>query len=292
MFTVFDASETFYKVKASVQELVPLLVKYGIGGINPPAELLEDPKAAREAAKCVADAGLKWSLMPTPVDFLWPETTDEMFDAAIEKLKVWCDTAEKMGVKYSYNHIFNGSNDREYAENFEWHVIRIRRINKIMQDHGIHYGNEFLGPWDLRNSFKYPFIHTIAGQRALAKEVGNNLGFLFDTFHWFTGSEADYDDLYFAAENLDQMVCFHINDGIAGKSHKEQLDMTRAMQMTTGVIDSVTPYKLFRDKGYTGPVISEPINPIYHDFRKMPAEEVVRVIAEGYDRMETLAAER
>lgn len=292
MFTVFDASDKFYNVKISVQELVPLLVKYGIGGINPPAELLEDPKAAREAAKCVADAGLKWSLMPTPVDFLSQDVTDEIFDTAIEKLKFWTDTAEKMGVRYAYNHIFNGSNEREYAENFEWHVIRIRRINKIMQDHGIHYGNEFLGPWDLRNSFKYPFIHTIAGQRALAKEVGNNLGFLFDTFHWFCGSEADYDDLYYAAENLDQMICFHINDGIANRSCKEQLDLTRAMQMTTGVIDAVTPYRLFKEKGYTGPVISEPIQPTYQEFSRLSAEEVVRIVAEGYDRMETLIAGR
>ncbi len=292
MYTVFDASEAFYKVKISVQELVPLLVKHGIGGINPPAELLENPKAAREAAKCVHDAGLEWGLLPTPVDFLAFNVDDEMFDAGIEKLKTWAETGEKMGVKYSYNHIFSGSNERDYEANFEWHRIRIGQIQRVMKDHGILYGNEFLGPWDLRNSFKYPFIHTISGQRALADTIDPELGFLFDTFHWFTGSGAEMDDLYYASRHVDRMVCFHINDGIAGKGPKEQLDLTRAMPMTTGVIDAVKPWKLFEKCGYTGPVLSEPINPIYNDFRKMPAEEVVKIIADGYNRMKALAARR
>lgn len=42
MYSVFDASDTFYKVKKNVQELAPLLSKHGIEGINPPAELLGD----------------------------------------------------------------------------------------------------------------------------------------------------------------------------------------------------------------------------------------------------------
>ena len=100
MYTVFDASETFFKVKITVEDLVPLLLKHGIEGINPPAELLETPKAAREAAKCVHGAGLQWGLLPTPVDFLAFNVSDELFDAGIEKLKSWADTAEKMGVKY------------------------------------------------------------------------------------------------------------------------------------------------------------------------------------------------
>ena len=286
MYSVFDASELFYKVKKSVQELAPLVKKYGIKGINPPAAILEDRKKAREAAKCAYDNGLKWGLLPTPVDFLVPDTTDEMFDAGLEKLKVWAETGEKIGVKYSYNHVFSGHNERDYNENFEWHVIRIRQINKIMTDHGIHYGLEFLGPWDLRNSFKKPFAHTIAGILAIADAVGQ-VGFLFDSFHWYTSSN-DLDDLYFAAQHTDRMVGFHINDGIAGKTREEQLDLTRAMPMTTGVIDSALMYKMFRDKGFTGPVIIEPINPSYERFVKMEAEEVVKEIAEAYNRLEKL----
>jgi len=203
-------------------------------------------------------------------------------------LKVWAETGEKMGVKYAYNHVFSGNDTRRYDENFEWHVIRIRQVNKIMQDHGIHYGLEFLGPWDLRNSFKYPFAHTISGVLALADAVGPGVGFLFDTFHWYCGS-GDLDDIYYAARHLDRMVCFHINDAIAGKTREEQKDLTRAMPMTTGMIDAVQPYRMFRDGGYDGPVLIEPILPTYERFEKMEAEDVVKEVAEVYGRMERLA---
>lgn len=286
MYTGFDASEIFYKVKASVQELVPLLIKYGIKGINPPAELLENLPAAREAAKIVIGEGLRWTLLPTPIDFLSEDISNEQFDEGIEKLKKWADVGQKIGVKYSYNHIFPGSNKLQYAENFEWHCVRIQQINNVMKNHGIFYGNEFLGPWDLRNRFKYPFIHTLAGQRALAEAIDPSIGFLFDTYHWYTGSESEQDDIYYATQNTSKMVCFHINDGVKGKGFKEQEDMIRSMPMTTGIIDSVTPYKMFKENGYTGPVLCEPMFPIYDDFRKMSAEDVVKTIASAYDKIE------
>ena len=288
MYSVFDASEMFYKVKKSVQELAPLLAKHGIKGINPPVEILENPKAAREAAKCVYDNGLKWGLLPTPVDFFAPDVPDEMFDNALEKLKIWADTAQKMGVKYSYNHIFPGHNERQYEENFSWHTIRLQKINKIMADNGIHYGLEFIAPWDVRALFKYPFATTISGVLAIADAVDYGIGVLFDTYHWFT-SGGNPDDLSFAAQHVDRIVCFHINDGVEGLSFKEQKDMTRALPMTTGVIDSITPYKMFLEKGYKGPVIIEPMFPIYETFRNSEAEDVVKIIAESYNNMKRLA---
>ena len=291
MYSVFDASEMFYKVKKSVQELAPLLVKYKIKGINPPAELLENPKAAREAAKCVSDNGLKWGLLPTPADLFAPDVTDDMFDIALEKLKIWADTGQKMGVKYSYNHIFPGHNERDYWQNFSWHIIRLQKINKIMADNGIHYGLEFIAPWDLRVLFKYPFTTTISGVLAIADAVDPGIGVLFDTYHWFT-SGGNPDDLSFAAQHVDRIVCFHINDGVEGLSYKEQKDMTRALPMTTGVIDSVTPYKMFLEKGYKGPVIIEPMFPIYETFKNSEAEEVVKTIADSYNNIKRLAEEK
>jgi len=290
MYSVFDASETFYKVKKSVQELAPLVAKYGIKAINPPAEVLENAKAAREAAKCAYDNGLKWGLLPMPVDFFAPDVTDEIFDEALEKLKTWAENGQRMGVKYAYNHVFPGSNEKQYDENFSWHAIRLSQISGILSAHGIKYGLEFLAPWDLRKLFKYPFTHTIAGVLAIADSVNSNIGVLFDTYHWYTGGY-NLDDLYYAAQHVDRIVGFHINDGIEGKPVEEQEDMTRAMPMTTGIIDAVKPYKTFAEKGYAGPVIIEPIFPTYKRFMQMEAENVVKEIAACYDRMEELAKE-
>ena len=288
MYSVFDASETFYKVNKSVQELAPLVAKHGIKAINPPKEVLEDVKAAREAAKCAYDNGLKWGLLPMPVDFFSPDVTDEAFDAALEKLKVWAESGQRMGVKNAYNHVFPGSNEKEYDENFTWHAIRLSQINRVLSAHGIRYGLEFLAPWDLRKLFKHPFTHTIAGVLAIADSVSCDIGVVFDTYHWYTGGY-NPDDLFYAAQHVDRMVGFHINDGVEGRPLEEQEDMTRAMPMTTGIIDAIKPYKLFISKGYTGPVVIEPMFPTYKRFMHIDAEDVVKEIAACYKRMEELA---
>jgi sugar phosphate isomerase/epimerase len=285
VYSLFDASENFYGIKRSVEELVPLLKENGIVGINPPAEMLEDPGKAMNTAAFVYDNGMKWGLLPTPVDFFSPHIDDRRFEEALEKLKKWAGTGEKIGIKRCYNHVYPGHNEWDYSRNFEWHVIRIECVNRVLRNHGIQYGLEFLGPYDLRNSFKKPFVHSLAGVLALAGMVDISVGFVFDTFHWYTGGTED--DLYCAAGIVDRMVCFHINDGIAGKRPEEQQDTIRAMPMTTAVIDSLKAYKLFRDRGYSGPVICEPMNPAYQRFSRMAPEKVVKEIACVFRKMES-----
>jgi sugar phosphate isomerase/epimerase len=289
MYTLFDAGPVFYNVKGTLGELAPLVKKHGIDAIAPTTELLEDEHAAKEARKLMADLGLKWGLMPMPMDSYWENTTDEMFEQGIKALAVRAKCAEKLGVKLAYNHIFPGSNVREFNENFDWHLNRIKRIFDILTDHGIHYGLEFLGPWDLFCSFKHPFMRTISGVLSLADSVSGKIGFLFDTFHW-SCMGARREDLMYAAVHADRMVCFHINDGVAGLKLFEQKDLTRAMPMTTGVIDSVTPWKTFVKFGYEGPVLCEPIRPTYQRFETMSADAVIQEIAAAYDNMKRLAA--
>lgn len=61
-----------------------------------------------------------------------------------------------------------------------------------------------------------------------------------------------------------------------------------AEAMTTGIVDSLTPYKLFQKCGYSGPVMVEPIYPLYHKFETMRAEDVVIEVAAAYKHMENL----
>ena len=286
MYSVFDAGENFYRVRKSIEELAPLVKKYNIKGISPSVEILEDRAMARAAMNIVRDNGLQWGLLPTPVDMLSPATCDKMFNEALEKLRFWAETGRIIGVDRCYTHVIPGHNELGYEENFEKHIVRVKQIHSVLSSCGIRYGLEFLGSRDLRNSFAIPFVHTIAGVLALADAVDPSIGFVFDTFHWFTGGCED--DLYYAACNIDKMIYFHINDGIAGKSPEEQHDMNRAMPMTTGVIDSAKAYKMFRDKGYSGPVLIEPMNPVYERFAGMSAEETVREIAESFNKMDAL----
>lgn len=287
MYTVFDLFQ--HGVQAEILEIAPLVSKYGMEGIGVPRDIMEDEKKAIEAKSCLESYGLKWGLLPTPVDFYAEKTGDTEFAEGLEKLKRWAELAEKVGVRYSYNHVWNGSNSREFEENYEWNLTRIKQVWKVMDDFGILYGLEFLGPHPLQKSFAYPFINNIAGILSLASDVDERCGFLFDTYHWFCGSAANQGDLYLAAKNVRKMVNFHVNDGIQGRTHTEQEDLNRAVPLSTGVIDSAVPYRIFEESGYEGPVLIEALYPFIDEQKQKPTEEAIRTVASIYNQLKAAA---
>lgn len=94
------------------------------------------------------------------------------------------------------------------------------------------------------------------------------------------------DDLYYAARNCHRMVNVHLNDGAAGKAPDEQRDMVREMPMTTGMIDSAMVYGLFKENGYQGPVMCEPMAPATDRFAKAPQEQSIAEVMEAFRRVE------
>ncbi len=281
MYTTFDPH--FLRLSGKTEDYLDLIVQYGIGGVGVDSELLDDEPQALELACKVRDRGLRWSVMFTPVDFYAPSVDDECFAQGLEVFKRRCGVAEKMNVEFCYNHVWSSNEERDYEENFEWHIKRLTQVQNVSFDHGIKYGLEFLGPRQVLYRYKYPFIHTIAGVMALAKAAGGKAGFIFDTYHW-SCEGARRDDLYFAATHLDKMIGFHVNDGVFGRPLAFQLDLERALPMTTGVIDAATPYKLFEKLGYDGPVICEPLSPTTEIFQSYSREDCVREMAEAYAR--------
>lgn len=283
MYKTLDAH--LLKIPGTIPELAPLAARYGFEGIHVPEAILRDDRLAAEAKAAVDANGLKWGLLPTPVDFFDEAIEGRAFEDALETLKIWAATGEKLGVNYSYNHIWPSSSKRDFGENFEWHVERLKRIQAIFADHGIKYGLEFLGPYELRVRHKRPFVHTISGVLAIADAAGGETGFLFDTYHWHCGS-GRLDDLYFAVRNCHRMVNFHLNDGVAGREPDEQRDLERAMPMSTGIIDSALIYRLFKENGYQGPVMCEPMVPTTGRFAAAPPEKSVAEVMEAFRRVE------
>ena len=151
----------------------------------------------------------------------------------------------------------------------------------MLDPYNIHYGFEFLGVVPLRNSFKYPFFNGITGALSVADAVSPRMGFVFDTYHWYTGHDCDMGDLYYAAEHVDRLVNFHVNDGIAGVPREKQEDMERAMPMTTGVIDSKAAYDLFKSRGYEGLILCEPMTLWKNEMKDKTIEEVVKAALRG-----------
>ena len=182
MYQVLDVR--LLKIPGTVEELAPLAREYGFDGLDVPEAILGDEKKAESAQAAMKENGLKWGLLPTPVDF-FDETIDEKkFEEALEIQKRWAQLGEKIGVKYAYNHIWPSSS-REFDENFEWHVKRLEKLQEVFVNHGIQYGFEFLGPKELRVRHPHPFVHTISGVLSIADAAGGKTGFLFDTYHWY-----------------------------------------------------------------------------------------------------------
>lgn len=281
MYTTFDPH--MLRLTGGTEEYLDWIVKYGIGGVGVCSEILDCEEKAMELARKVWDRNLRWSVMFTPVDFYAPGVEDVRFEQGLEIFKRRCDVAERMRVEFCYNHVWSSNEDRPYAENFAWHVRRLEKVQQVCVDHGIRYGLEFLGPRQVLYRYRHPFIHTIAGVVALAEAAGGKAGFIFDTYHW-SCEGAREDDLYYAATHVEKMCGFHVNDGVFGRTLPFQLDLERAMPMTTGVIDAATPYKLFEEKGYDGPCICEPLWPTIDLFRNHDKERCVREIAEAYAR--------
>ena len=61
-----------------------------------------------------------------------------------------------------------------FDENYEWHVRRVSEIYHILNNHGIQYSLEFIGPVPLKKSFKYPFFDSIAGVLCLKSIKGTS----------------------------------------------------------------------------------------------------------------------
>lgn len=279
MYTVFDCS--FYKVPENLETVAKYLQKHHIPGIGVPATVLDTEERAREAKDIIDRYGLRWGLMPTPADMYAESLGDAEFAAALEILERWTDHAQKIGVKYAYNHIHPGSNTRQYEENFAWYVNRISAVNTIFKRKGIFYGLEFVGPVHLQHSFRYPFIHDLRGAVELADASAGRPGIVFDTYHWFTGGGTQ-DDVLWMARNIERLTAVHVNDGIAGLAREEQRDDLRAMPMTTGVINSAAVLAEFCSAGYRGPVLCEPMNPAYQKFASMQTGLVVQELADAY----------
>jgi sugar phosphate isomerase/epimerase len=283
MYKLLDTN--LLRIPGTVFEIAPLAVKYGFEGISVPKEILLDKRKAEEAGDCIREYGLKWGLLQTPVDFFHEDIEGSVFEEALEMQKKWAEVGEKLGVKYAYNHVWPTSSKREFNENFEWHVDRLRRIQSIFKSHGIKYGLEFLGPKELRTQHKHTFVHTISGVLAIADAAGGESGFLFDTYHWYCGS-GRLDDLYYAAKNCGRMVNLHLNDGVAGVAPDEQRDLIRAMPMSTGVIDSAMIYRTFKENGYQGPAMCEPMAPTTDRFAALPAEQSTIEVMETFKKLE------
>jgi sugar phosphate isomerase/epimerase len=266
----------------SLSEAIALARDAGFAGLA-----FDSRAAARAAAEhglaAVQDefarAGVKPALWNLPV--AWRD--DNQWEADLHELPRLAATARELGATRTATYMPSGSDERPFAENFDWHVARLRPIAEVLRDAGCRFGIEFLGPKTYRAAFHYEFIYTLDGVMDLVAEIGTgNVGVLLDSWHLYTsgGTLADLARLM----NHD-VVVVHVNDVPAGIARDEQIDTVRTLPMETGVIELVGFMRALREMGYDGPVMPEPFSQRINDLAATDPGAAAREAARSMDAL-------
>jgi sugar phosphate isomerase/epimerase len=163
--------------------------------------------------------------------------------------------------------IFPGSETYSYDENIDFHVRRFQPIARLLADHNIRLGLEFIGPQTSLEQFKHPFIRSIGSTLELANAIGPNVGLLVDAWHWHAAG-GTRDDLKLLTR--DNLVHIHVNDAPEGIPINELIDNRRKLPCTTGVIDIDGFMQGLANASYDGPVTAEPFDP---EINALPHDE-------------------
>ncbi len=236
----------------SLSESIDLAKATGFAGLD--FSIQQAAEMGADAARALFDeAGIKYGAWGLPVRWQSDDWRDDLAE-----LPRYAAVAAEMGAERVSTWCPPSSTEREFDENFAWHLERFRAIAEVLNEHGMRFGIEFIGPQSLRPPDKHSFIYTMEGMLELAAAIGTgNVGLLLDAWHLYTsgGSLDDLDKI----SNAD-IVNVHVNDAPAGLTMSEYMDHDRRLPCETGVIPLAGFMGKLAALGYDGPVTPEPFS--------------------------------
>lgn len=216
-------------------------------------------------------ANLSWGAANLPVQF---RGDDAAFERDLQTLPDKAKALQRAGVTRTATWLSPAHQTLTYVANFRLHAKRMREVAKVLGDHGIRLGLEYVGPKTSWTARRFPFIHTMAEMKDLIAEIGrDNVGFLLDTWHWFNAQESVADLLTLRGQDV---VLCHMNDAPAGMPVDKQVDNRRGLPCSTGVIDMKGFLGAMLKLGYDGPLVCEPFS---QEVRAMPPDEALATVA-------------
>jgi sugar phosphate isomerase/epimerase len=256
-------------VDVGQRELIELAHEYGFESVSAdPAYLASLGEREMEALKTdMQNKMLVWGHAGLPVQFRKDATT---FSDGMKRLPELAEGLQRAGVTRMTTWIMPNHSELNYLQNFRQHSVRLREVAAVLEGHNLLLGLEYVGPKTLQNANKYPFLSSMAETRELIAAIGKaNVGYVLDSFHWYTAHE-DVNDIL----TLDhrQIVACDLNDARSGLGPDEQIDGKRELPLATGIIDLKGFLEALMRVGYAGPVRAEPFNQALRD---MPDKRAV-----------------
>lgn len=256
-------------VSLDQKDTLDAAIKYGYEAIvASPGELQKwSDEEVASFKKKMKKHKISWGSAGLPVQFRQDEAT---FKEELGKLADAAKALQRAGASRMNTWIMPTHPTLSYAANMRQHASRLGECAKVLADYGVSLGLEYVGPKTLMARDRYPFIHTLGECLDLIDATGqDNVGIQLDAFHWYCGEDTEEDLL---SLDPDRIVTVDLNDARSDLSRDAQLDGTRELVGTTGVVDISTFLNALVEIGYAGPVRSEPFN---QPLRDMDDEEAL-----------------
>ena len=203
--------------------------RHGFAGVHFSIDEAQTLGAA-QTLDLAEEKGVRLSAWGFPLNF---RASKREWTDGLALLPAQAEVAAQLGVRRTATWIMPCSDELSYSENFAFHVDRLKPAAAILADQGIWLGLEYVGPKTLWDSKKYEFVHNMKQMTELCGAIGAKVGFLLDSWHWYTSREtvADLQSL-----QVEQVVDVHVNDA-PDIPVDEQVDNVRDLPGATGVID-------------------------------------------------------
>ena len=265
-------------IKASQTEAIDYAARFGFDSVDADGKYLGDlaPGDLRRLLDVMKEKNVAFAIAGFPTEF---RKDDAAFAESVKTLPAFAAGLERAGVKRITTWISPNSADLTYLQNLRTHARRLREAAGILNDHGLRFGLEYVGPKTSWSTRRYPFVHTMAEMKELIAEIDRpNVGFVLDSWHWYTSGETRQDLLTLHGG---QIVSVDLNDAPAGIPVDQQLDGKRELPAATGVIDAATFLGALQSLAYDGPVRAEPFNDVV---RKMAPQEALTATKAAIDK--------
>lgn len=259
-------------VRANQSESIRLAIKHGFEAVEPNAGYLggladDVLKALREE---LTKNNLSWAAAGFPLQFRGDEAA---FEQSLKELPKTAAALQRAGVERMGTWISPTHATLDRAANLKQHASRLRAGARILRDHGLRLGLEYVGTRTSRAGNRPVFIYNLAGLKELLAEIGlDNVGVILDSWHWWQAGETAADLV--TLKNA-QVISVDLNDAPAGIAIDQQKDGQRELPMATGVIDTAAFINALKQIGYDGPIRAEPFNKVLNDMEDEAACAVV-----------------
>jgi sugar phosphate isomerase/epimerase len=254
-------------IKADQRQAVDLAARHGFDVVDADARYLQGLSDAQfqDFLGYMRSKNVGWALAGLPVDFRGEEAA---FRDGMAKLPEFAKTVQRAGVKRTTTWIMPRSETLTYQANFKQHANRLKEVAKVLDDHGLRFGMEYVAPKTLWAAQRYPFVHTMAEMRDLIAGIGQpNVGIVLDSWHWYHAGDKANDIMSLSAKDV---VSVDLNDAPSGVPKDEMVDGKRELPASTGMIDVKAFLGALEKIRFDGPVRVEPFN---EPVRKMGPDE-------------------